>query len=86
MNDNWNIFEANCLDVNAKYLWKLFTGNDNGAGNMNFTQFMVFMKKVNAEKFKYRDSTNSLNGRIYPKFMSDDDYNNIYKTYSKTMF
>ena len=65
MNLNWFIFEANSIEDNLKIIWKMFTGNDNKSGVMNYSQFSAMMKKLNVEAFKYREGK----GRIYPKFM-----------------
>ena len=74
MNLNWIIFEANCIDQNLKYIWKKFTGNDNGQGEMNYIKFSGMMKKLNVEKFKYREGV----GRIYPKFMPKKNHDAIF--------
>ena len=57
-----------------KYIWKKFTGNDNGQGEMNYIKFSGMMKKLNVEKFKYREGV----GRIYPKFMPKKNHDAIF--------
>lgn len=73
MQKNWVIFEANCIRDHAQRIWNTFTAG----GSMNYFQFSGMMRKLRVEKFKYRNNA----GRIYPKFMSVNDYKQILNTF-----
>ena len=77
MENNWMIFEANCIRENTLKVWQIFTGNNNDSGTMNYTQFGVMIRKLNVETFKYRDNK----GRIYPKFYPNNQYEAMLKRY-----
>ena len=77
MKDNWAIFENNSEYKNAKYLWQIYAG---GKSSMTYYEFGVLLRKINVEKFKYRDN----GGRIYPKFMTDEEYDSIFAPYRST--
>jgi hypothetical protein len=80
MQTNWVIFEANCIRDNTLLIWKIFTGLDNGTGIMDYKQFCKMMRKLKVESFKYRDNK----GRIYPKFLPDDEYQAILDSYKSS--
>ena len=77
MQDNWAVFENNCEYSNAQKIFNRFSG---GNSRMNYFQFGALLRKLNVEKFKYRDGQ----GRIYPKFMTDEEYNEIFSPYAST--
>ena len=77
MENNWMIFEANCIRENTLKVWQIFTGNSNGSGTMNYNQFGTMMRKLKVEIFKYRDNK----GRIYPKFYPNNQYEAMLKRY-----
>ena len=74
MQKNWMTFEANCIREYAQRIWNTFTGG----GSMNYYQFSGMMRKLRVEKFKYRNN----GGRLYPKFMSVNDYKQILNTFT----
>ena len=78
--DNFVVFEQNANYYNFLEIWKLFTGKNDGAGAINYYQFADLIRKLNAEKFKYRDG----GGRIYPKIMNDDEYNSLFTPFVST--
>ena len=80
MQANWIIFEANCIRDNTLLIWKIFTGFNKGTGRMDYNQFSGMMRKLKVETFKYRDNK----GRIYPKSLSDEDYQAILDSYVPT--
>ena len=77
MQDNWAIFEQNCEFSNAKKLFSIYSG---GKNTMTYYEFGVLLRKLNVEKFKYRDGQ----GRIYPKFMTDEEYESIFAPFRST--
>ena len=78
--DNFAVFEQNANYNNFLKVWARFTGNDNGQGKLNYYQFGSLIRKLNVEKFKYRDGR----GRIYPHAMTDDEYNSIFSVFKST--
>jgi len=90
MQKNWNFFEANSHPNNLERIWKMFTGQDNKGGIMKYEQFSAMMRRLNVEKFKYRDTTYNddgsiadSGGRIAPIYMPEHKWNAIkdrYKT------
>ena len=47
---------------------------------MDYKQFCKMMRKLKVESFKYRDNK----GRIYPKFLPDDEYQAILDSYKSS--
>ena len=91
MQENWSFFEANCHDDNLVRIWKMFTGQDNRSGIMKYEQFSAMMRRLNVEKFKYRDTqydedgnVTFVGGRIAPIYMPEDEMNAIKDRYKTT--
>lgn len=80
MQDNWVIFESNCIESNALILWNKYTGNTTKNGTMNYTEFSNLMTTIDVEKFKYREGK----GRIAPKFMPIEEYNKLTDLFPST--
>jgi len=78
--DNFAVFEQNANYTNFLKVWQTVTGSPNGGGKLNYYQFGSLIRKLNVEKFKYRDG----GGRIYPDFMTDDEYNSLFVPFKKT--
>ena len=78
--DNFAVFEQNANYSNFLKIWERFTGKQKGEGTLNYYQFGALIRKLNVEKFKYRDGS----GRIYPHAMTDDEYNSLFAPFKST--
>lgn len=78
--DNFAVFEQNANYTNFLKIWERFTGKQKGQGTLNYYQFGALVRKLNVEKFKYRDG----GGRIYPHTMTDNEYNSLFAPFKSS--